>query len=181
VRIQAKSEQRGTGPRIVVSRCLGFEACRYDGSMVQSSAVERLKAFCECVPVCPEMEIGLGVPRPPIRVVRGRDGDRLVQPETGRDLTEAMNCFAEEFLRSVGPVDGFVLKARSPSCGLGDVEVFAGPLFSRPLARRVSGFFARAVERRYPHLPVASEGRLEGPRVFDEFLTRVRAVALEVE
>lgn len=88
-------------PRLVVSRCLELAACRYDGATIRAPLVRRLAPFVELVPVCPEVEIGLGVPRDPVRLVTlpgGPDCPRMVQPSTGRDLTDAMTGFSRAFL-----------------------------------------------------------------------------------
>ena len=82
-------------PIIVISKCITFAAVRWDSTIIASEFVEKLKPYVEFVPVCPEVEIGLGVPRNPIRLV-SRNGDiRLIQPSTGLDLTEKMEEFAE--------------------------------------------------------------------------------------
>ena len=77
-------------PKLVVSKCIEFEHCRYDGSMIPSDFVKALKLHADFIPVCAEMEIGLGVPRDPIRIVWDRGELRLVQPTTGLDVTENM-------------------------------------------------------------------------------------------
>jgi uncharacterized protein YbbK (DUF523 family) len=90
-------------PRLVLSRCLELEACRYNAQTIRSGIVRMIEPFVEFVPVCPEVEIGLGVPRDPIRLVTGESGDpdrgglRLVQPSTGRDLTARMTGFGHGF------------------------------------------------------------------------------------
>jgi uncharacterized protein YbgA (DUF1722 family)/uncharacterized protein YbbK (DUF523 family) len=86
--------------------------------------VEKLKPFVNFVPVCPEVETGLGVPRNPIRIVLAKGKRRLVQPATGLDLTEKMEKFADSFLSSLGEVDGFILKRGSPSSGFKNVKVY---------------------------------------------------------
>jgi len=163
-------------PVVVVSKCLGFAACRYDGQIVPSPAVNRLKSRVRFIPVCPELEIGLGVPRQHIRIVETRGRRRLVQPATGRDCTLAMNRFSSEFLSSPGGVDGFILKSRSPSCGLKDVKVYRddGPL-SKPVSGRGTGFFASAVLERFPGLAVVDDIGLEDPAVRKVFLVRLFA------
>ncbi|MDW8141581.1 MAG: DUF523 domain-containing protein, partial [Candidatus Bipolaricaulota bacterium] len=97
-------------PRIVVSQCLGLEHCRYDGSIIPEPIVTALQKYVELIAICPEVEIGLGTPRPPVRLVRLDGRPRLLQPATGRDLTEAMKGFAISFLNALPPVDGFILK-----------------------------------------------------------------------
>src|SRR5512134_2435268 len=94
-------------PALVVSRCLGFEPVRYNGQIVRDDFVTRLASLCEPVVVCPEVEIGLGVPRPPIRLVRDRAGAlALVQPATGRDVTDVMRDFAVRRLDGLAAADG---------------------------------------------------------------------------
>jgi uncharacterized protein YbbK (DUF523 family) len=161
-------------PRVGVSKCLGFAPCRYDGTVIDDRFVESLKrrvAFC---PVCPEMEIGLGCPRSPVRIVLVRGRRRLVQPSTGRDLTAAMQRFVRGFLDSVGPLDGFILKSRSPSCGIGDARIFASPGDKSPV-RSGSGFFAAAVLRAFRGVPVADERALADPATREEFLAKLFA------
>jgi uncharacterized protein YbgA (DUF1722 family)/uncharacterized protein YbbK (DUF523 family) len=159
-------------PRIVVSRCLEFESCRYNGTMMPSEVVRTLKPLVEFLTVCPEVAIGLGVPRDPIRIVRGDDGPSLVQPATGRDLTAKMRGFADSFLASLPEVDGFILKFRSPSCGLKDVKIYAGP-DARGTSGKGPGFFGAAVLERSGDLAVEDEGRLTNFRIREHFLTGV--------
>jgi len=99
-------------PRIVVSRCIEFDPCRYDGSKIPSPTVARLRPLADCIPVCPELEIGLGIPRATVRIVRMDGIDHLIQPATGKDVTGEMSAFAMKFLDSLPPIDGFILKRR---------------------------------------------------------------------
>jgi uncharacterized protein YbbK (DUF523 family) len=94
------------------------------------------------VPVCPEVEIGLGVPRKPIRVVESKGIRMLVQSESGRDMSGPMNEFVERFLGSVTGIDGFILKNRSPSCGNKDVKIYPPGEKVSPLTGSGSGFSA---------------------------------------
>lgn len=73
-------------PTVVVMRCIEFDHCRWNGEMITSHIMDRLKEFVNFIPVCPEMEMGLGVPRDSICIVGGKAGEHLVQPATGRDL-----------------------------------------------------------------------------------------------
>jgi len=73
-------------PVVVISKCLGFEHCRYDGEMIDAPFVDKLKAHVLFFPVCPEVEIGLGVPRKPIRIVRVDDVNTLYQPGSIRGV-----------------------------------------------------------------------------------------------
>jgi uncharacterized protein YbbK (DUF523 family)/uncharacterized protein YbgA (DUF1722 family) len=144
--------------------------------MIETPLVRRLQAHVDLLPVCPELEVGLGVPRDPIRLVRRGGATALVQPATGRDLTRAMATFAGRFLDALPEVDGFLLKARSPSCGVHGVKVFPDSAGADPEGRE-AGMFARAVLSRFPDHPAEHEGRLANPRLRDHFLTRLFALA----
>jgi hypothetical protein len=71
-------------PRVDISRCIEFDHCRYDGSYIPLPTVDRLNSFAVCIPACPEVEIGLGVPRATVRILRIHGVDQLIQPSTGR-------------------------------------------------------------------------------------------------
>lgn len=159
-------------PIVVVSRCIEFDACRYNGQMIPDPFVAALLGFVDVIPVCPEVEIGLGVPRDPIRIVN--DGGRLIlyQPATGRDLTERMKSFTSRFLDSLESVDGFILKFRSPSCGPSQVKVYQG-MDPKTGAGKGSGFFAAAVLERFGDYPVEDEGRLKNFSIREHFLTHL--------
>ena len=163
-------------PRVVVSRCIEFDHCRYNGDMISNDVVRALRRHVDFVPVCAEVEIGLGVPRDPIRVA-SLDGDlRLVQPSTELDVTEKMKGFAAAYLSSVGAVDGFLLKSRSPSCGIKDVKIFPG-LGKQAAVGRGAGFFGAAVLERFPGWPVEDEARLTNFRIREHYLTSLWALA----
>jgi uncharacterized protein YbgA (DUF1722 family)/uncharacterized protein YbbK (DUF523 family) len=165
-----------TVPRLVLSRCLELDPCRYNGASISAPIVRLLEAHVELVPVCPEVEIGLGVPRDPIRLVQLEGALRLVQPGTGVDLTDEMTSFGEHFLDDLEAVDGFVLKARSPSCGIGDAKVYS-QVDGGPSSGKESGLFAASVRARHPLLPVEHEGRLTDWGIRDHFLIRLFAFA----
>ncbi len=150
-----------------------FAPCRYNGQIIASEVVELLKQFCECITPCPEVDIGLGVPREPLRIVRSETRLRLVQPATGRDLTEEIQTYARDFLAKLGPVDGFVLKGKSPSCGLTDVKLFAYAGKSSPLPGKIAGFFGQAVLEQFPDTAVEDEGRLLNFTLREHFFTRI--------
>ncbi len=163
-------------PRLVVSKCLGFDRCRYDGSVIPDPVVDSLRAWVELLPVCPEVELGLGAPRPPVRLVQVGGEVRLLQPATGRDLTEAMRAFAASFLEGLPPVDGFILKNRSPSCGIRDAKLYAAPE-KAPSVGMGPGMFGGAVRARFPDLPVEDEGRLTNRAIREHFFTVIFALA----
>jgi uncharacterized protein YbbK (DUF523 family) len=127
--------------RLGVSSCLLGAEVRYDGGHKRDPYLtDVLGDWFDWVPFCPELEIGLGVPRPPIQLVKNRAGLRLVEPVSGKVLTERMERFAERRLRELKEldVDGFILKSRSPSCGLrrGWHELEGWCWHIRPISRR---------------------------------------------
>jgi uncharacterized protein YbgA (DUF1722 family)/uncharacterized protein YbbK (DUF523 family) len=171
----SKSSTSEARPIVVVSQCLGFAAVRYDGQVLQEPFVKTLADHVRFVQICPEVGIGLGVPRDPIRIVVDHGNRRLLQPSTGRDLTELMEGFAQRFLTEVGPVDGFILKSRSPSCGIKDVKLFTAD-GGHP-AGKSAGLFAEAVLHGFPHAAIEDEGRLTNFRLRHHFLTKLFLVA----
>lgn len=156
-------------PRVVASACLGFDACRYDGEVVPSPFVMALSAHVDLVHTCPEVAIGLGTPRAPIQIERRRHEEILFQPGTERDLTETMRAWAGKWLSGVHDVDGFVLKSRSPSCGVYDTR--------RIPTGRGPGLFAAAVLERFPAAAIEDERRLDDARLRRRFLTRIFTTA----
>ena len=156
-------------PKVVVSRCLGFEICRWNGAAIENSIINDLRQSLDFITVCPECEIGLGVPRQPILMVQSSADLCLVQPATGVDLTDRMNSFSHQYLKSLGPVDGFLLKRKSPSCGLSKVPIFVAPDSEEPFADG-SGFFARVVLERFPGIAVVDEAQLDDSTMRESWL-----------
>lgn len=159
-------------PRVLFSRCLGFEACRYDGSMIRDDFSQALIPRVDCLASCPECGAGLGLPRDPVRLVR--DGDRLLllQPASGKDWSGAMETWCEgEIARlRAGPAfDGILLKSRSPSCGPGEVKVYVGR-DAKAATEKAPGFFASSLAQAFPELPMEDEGRTRNFTVRDHFL-----------
>ena len=162
-------------PKIVVSKCIEYDSCRYNGQMISSDFVEKLKSFVEFVPVCPEFEIGLGVPRDPIRIVSFSGDLKLIQPKTEKDVTKQMIDFSNSFLDSLIDIDGFILKSKSPSCGIKDVKRYSGS-GQPPKESKGPGFFGKVVLDRYPNLAIEDEGRLTNSRIKQHFLTKIYAL-----
>jgi uncharacterized protein YbbK (DUF523 family) len=145
-------------PKVVISKCLGFEPCRFNGEILQDRFVSNLQGHVDFLPVCPEVEIGLGTPRPIVRLVSSSRGLRMIQPSTGTDFSDSMRRFSSDFLASLTGVDGFISTHGSPSCGIGDAKYYARPEKGAALGK-TSGFFADAVLKRFPHLAI-DDGRL---------------------
>jgi uncharacterized protein YbbK (DUF523 family) len=163
-------------PIVVISRCIDFDSCRYNGQVIRASLREELEPFVDFRPICPELEIGLGVPRDPVRLERGADGPRLVQPSTDRDLTAVMNSFSARFLDSLGDVDGFILKSRSPSCAIANSKLFHSD-DEQSGHEYGPGLFTAQVLERYPTAAVEDEDRLEDERLRRQFLTKLFRLA----
>lgn len=164
-------------PRVHVSKCITFEHCRWNGLVIASETVDLLKPFVEFLPACPEVEIGLGIPRKPIRLVKTKSGVHLLQQETEADVTEKMKGYAVEYLSGLKDMDGFLLKSRSPSCGMKDVKLYPSLGKVAQLKEKAVGLFAEEVFRRFGHLPVEDEGRLTNFSIREHFLTRIFATA----
>ncbi len=164
-------------PRVVFSACLVGENVRYDGKPVKDSFAEALRDHVEVIGVCPETGIGLGVPRDRIVLFKEGDEPELAQPSTGLVLTERMRRFSAGFLRSLSGIDGFLLKSKSPSCGLSRVRIYRDPR-ARRFRGLGRGIFALEVLRRFPHLPAEDEGRLSDRERRLRFLLLIFALAL---
>lgn len=162
-------------PTVVVSKCLEFEACRYNGQVIRDAFVRRLENHVDYVPVCPEVAIGLAIPRFPIRIV-STTNLRLIQPITGKDVTDDMNEFSDKFLMSLKKVDGFILKFRSPSCGFKDVRIYAKSEKS-PANGKGPGFFGAKILKRFPGLAIEDEGRLRSLKMREHYLTKLFTLA----
>ena len=164
----------GQPVRLGVSACLTGQSVRYDGGHRRNRfVVDDLGRWVEFVPVCPEVEVGLGVPRPTLRLYSGAGRDvRLVMPAGERDLTADMNRYAAGRVRELRAerLDGFVLKKGSPSCGMSRIEVYGE---RGPRGRHGVGLFAAALMERLPTLPVEEEGRLNDEGLRENFIERV--------
>jgi uncharacterized protein YbgA (DUF1722 family)/uncharacterized protein YbbK (DUF523 family) len=171
--------------RIGVSRCLLGEPVRWDGGHKRDAyLVEIFGPHVEWVPVCPELESGLPVPRPTMRLEHSPQGGTMVNGlpvrliiRTGGDWTDEMVGWSAARLATLqsANLDGFVLKRDSPSCGLERVKVYGGP--GGAAERKGRGLFAEALVRTLPHLPVEEEGRLTDAALRENFIERVFAHA----
>jgi uncharacterized protein YbgA (DUF1722 family)/uncharacterized protein YbbK (DUF523 family) len=165
-----------TKPVVVVSKCIEYAPVRYNGQMMTSDLVRSLKPLVQFIPVCPEVGVGLGVPREPVRIVKTGGTLKLIQPATGLDLTDKMKRFSREFLDMLPEVDGFILKSKSPSSAMKDAKIY-------PSAEKVSsvgrgpGFFGGAVVDRFGDLAVEDERRLLNSRIKEHFLTKLYTLA----
>lgn len=161
--------------RIGISSCLLGEAVRFDGGHKRDRFLTgTFGPFVEWVPVCPEVECGLGTPRESMRLMRTDNDVRLLTVKTGVDLTDRLATYAQRRIAELASEDlcGYVLKKDSPSCGLERVKVYDA---HRVPAKSGRGIFAARLIERFADLPVEEEGRLSDPRLRENFVERVFA------
>lgn len=163
-------------PRIGISPCLLGDEVRFDGGHKRDPFLtDVLSPHVEWVRVCPEVEVGMGMPRETLRLVREGDGAvRMVTTRSGRDWTAEMVRWSRTRLEELAKEDlsGYVLKKDSPSCGMERVKMYGGAGMAQRSGR---GLFAEALLARFPDLPVEEEGRLSDPRLRENFIERVFA------
>ena len=159
-------------PRIVVSKCLEFDACRYNGLPINDSIIRSLKEYVEFIPICPEVEIGLGTPRDPIRLIYQEKKIKLVQPSTKKDITIKMKKFSDEYVNSLGPIDGFILKNKSPSCGIYGIKVY-DDIDKSSVKFKDKGLFAKSILSHFSNFPIEEEGRLKNKGIREHFFTAI--------
>jgi len=162
--------------RLGISTCLLGENVRYDGGhKLDRYLRDTLGACVEYVPVCPEVECGLGVPRESMHLEGDPRRPRLVTTRTGKDLTERMEAWARRRTAELEKENlcGFVFKSDSPSSGMERVKVYGGK--GHQPVRTGVGLFARIFMERFPLLPVEEEGRLHDPLFRENFIERIFA------
>jgi uncharacterized protein YbbK (DUF523 family) len=158
--------------RIGISQCLLGDRVRYDGGHKRDALLaETLSRQVEWIPVCPEVEAGLGVPREPMRLKGAAESPRLVTVTTDMDHTVTMQQFSTRRLRELERLNlsGYVFKARSPSCGIGKVPLVNAQGIE---TSEGVGLFAKALMAYFPAMPVEDEDRLHDPRILKDFLSR---------
>ncbi|MEM7235775.1 MAG: DUF523 and DUF1722 domain-containing protein, partial [Planctomycetota bacterium] len=161
--------------RIGISACLLGDKVRFDGGHKRDGFLtSTVSEFVDFVPVCPEVDIGLGTPREAIRLLRAADGPRLVGVKSGNDHTDAMRKYAKSKARELKKLAlcGFIVKRDSPSCGLERVRIYDK---NGSPSKDGQGLFTRDLVTSNPYLPVEEEGRLNDPRLRENFFERVFA------
>jgi uncharacterized protein YbgA (DUF1722 family)/uncharacterized protein YbbK (DUF523 family) len=161
--------------RVGVSACLLGQEVRYDGGHKRDAYVaDTLARHFRFVPVCPELDIGLGIPRETLRLVREGKEVRMVAPASGVDYTAQMRAYSRRRARQLQELglSGYILKKNSPSCGLTRVRTYTAAGMPAASDR---GLFADALLASMPLLPVEEEGRLNDPRLRENFIVRVFA------
>lgn len=163
-----------SGIPVGISTCLLGREVRYDGGHKHSRyCTEVLSRYFDFQPLCPELEAGMGVPRPPIHLRQFPEGVRLIGVRDDTDHTAAMQAVIRRTLPDLAHLRGYILMAKSPSCGMERIKVHdeQGQLRHRD----GRGLFAEALVRTYPLLPVEEEGRLHDDGLRENFIERVFA------
>jgi uncharacterized protein YbbK (DUF523 family) len=162
--------------RIGISSCLLGDEVRFDGGHKRDAFLtDTLAPYVEWVRVCPEVEVGMGVPREPLRLVNVGHDTRMITTRTGIDHTDNMRAYAARRVRELESMDlrGYVLKKDSPSCGMEGVKVY-GTDGAAPVPNGV-GTFAAVLRAHFPLLPIEEEGGLQDPERRVNFIERVFA------
>lgn len=165
----------GKIPRLGISQCLLGEPVRYDGGHKRDPFLtDTLSQFVEWVPICPEVESGLGTPREAMRLVGTPEAPRLMTIKTQNDHTAPLNRFCHRKIHELKSLrlDGFVFKKDSPSCGIKQVRVYQHG--SSP-SRKGRGLFAKAFQTFFPLIPIEDEERLNDTGVRQNFIERLFA------
>ena len=159
--------------KVGISTCLLGQPVRYDGGHKRDHyLLDTLGQYMEYVPVCPEVECGLGIPREAMRLVGDPKNPRLVTWKTGTDHTQKMIRWAKKRLKTLEKecLCGFIFKSKSPSSGMSRVKVYNDQGVSAPTG---IGIFARAFMQHFPLTPVEEDGRLHDPAIRENFIERI--------
>ena len=163
-----------TKPKIAISSCLVGHEVRFDGGHKQFRyATESLATYFDFIPLCPEVAIGLGIPRPTIRLMKRENDITEAVSNADRSLryTKALIAYGRETAPSLHGVSGYILKKDSPSCGMARVKVYQDN--DGPPDRTGVGIYAKEIIEAHPNLPIEEEGRLNDTRLRENFLERV--------
>ncbi|TYB31706.1 MAG: DUF523 and DUF1722 domain-containing protein [Candidatus Mcinerneyibacterium aminivorans] len=166
-----------TKPNIVVSKCLNFCQCRYNNQKLSSKFIGFFENYMNFHPVCPEVEIGLETPRNPVRIIETKGGERLVDSKTGTDYSSQMNEFSDKYLKEINNIDGFILKSKSPTCGIKDVKKYHKAGKVPAIGERTIGFFAKKAMNKFPKAAFEDEGRLRNFSIREHFLIHIFTLA----
>jgi uncharacterized protein YbbK (DUF523 family) len=162
-------------PLVGISRCLLGDQVRYDGDSkpLSDETLAALNRACELVAVCPEVEAGLGIPRPPVRLTTSSEAPDLDRPRvTGRedtalDVTDLLYAYSENKVKQLEKLSGFIFKSRSPSCGLHSTPVFIN---NEQISSDGTGVFAATLCKQYPCLVTVDEIGLADQDALEHFI-----------
>ncbi|HHF7346456.1 TPA: YbgA family protein [Legionella feeleii] len=155
-----------------VSSCLLGEKVRFDGGHKRDNYIcDLLSHYVDFLPICPEVAIGMGIPRPAIRLIGDSGSPRLVEVKNHqRDYTQPMLDFANETMKTLTPISGYILKSKSPTCGLKRVKIYRGKEQAPLLGE---GLYASVLKKAFPCLPIEEEGRLNDAKIRENFIERL--------
>ncbi|WP_417689238.1 YbgA family protein [Pseudidiomarina sp.] len=158
--------------KVGISACLLGDEVRFDGGHKRSAfCTDELGRHVEFVKLCPEVGIGMSVPRPTIRLEQRENGVRAIVPKTGEDVTQRLEDFAARAQGHLTQISGYVLCAKSPSCGMERVKLYNPE--NGHARKEATGIFAAQLQQRYPALPLEEDGRLNDPMLRENFVMRV--------
>lgn len=166
-------------PNLILSKCLEYCKCRYNGDKIPDKFVRKLEEHVNYIKVCPEVEIGLGVPRNSVRLIKKDNEYRLVDSMTGEDHTEKMDKFIDDFTAELKEeeIEGFIAKTRSPSCGSNDSKVYPDAGKVPALGEKRAGYFTKKISDIFPSLVIENEGRVKNFKLRENFLIKIFMLA----
>ncbi|MBN2018356.1 MAG: DUF523 and DUF1722 domain-containing protein [Candidatus Cloacimonetes bacterium] len=164
-------------PTIFISRCIEFDSCRYNGDMISSPEVRAMIDHVNFIHHCPEDKIGLGTPRDALRLVVIDGNNLLIQSNTELDVTEKMISYADKIISQLPEMHGFILKSRSPSCGIKDVKAYPRTGKVAMLHKKAKGIFAERVIESFQNIPIEDEGRLRNLNLREHFFRHIFTLA----
>jgi len=157
---------------LAISSCLQGQEVRFDSSHKHNRYItDTLGEYFDFQPYCPEVAIGLGIPRPPIRLVKMGDQIRVrgvKDPE--QDVTDELKAYSQQVAKECSDISGYIFKSKSPSCGMERVKVYSEK--GQP-SNNASGVYAAGIMQAHPSLPVEEEGRLMDAHLRENFIERV--------
>jgi uncharacterized protein YbbK (DUF523 family)/uncharacterized protein YbgA (DUF1722 family) len=164
-------------PTLFISACIEHLECRYDGTIIRDEHVKRLKEVCNVITACPEIAIGLPTPRDALRLVMDKETKQVSFLTTlkGEDYTKEMTEFSKEYSHNLKnkDVDGFILKAKSPSCGISSVKMYYGLGKSHAVSGKNPGIFGGQILEDYTNVPIENERRLSNYNIREKFYTKL--------
>lgn len=157
---------------IGISSCLLGEKVRFDGGHKRDNYIcDFLADYVDFLPICPEVAIGMGIPRPAVRLSGNPLNPRLIEVKNPlQDYTESMLDFAESYMNQLGNISGYILKSKSPTCGWKRVKIYQDK-GQAPLSGQ--GLYTKVLREKYPCLPIEEEGRLNDPHLRENFIERL--------
>jgi len=167
-------------PKIFLSACIEYEPCRYDGELIRDEYIKRLIKHVDVIRVCPELAIGMGAPRDAVRLVERKGEElKLLSTNKGEDFTEKMLSFSSKYVSSLKEkqIDGFIMKAKSPTCGISTVKIYQDIGKSNVKSSKNPGLFGREIKRVFPTVPIETERRLSNFKIRDRFFTELFVLA----